>query len=877
MTYYSQIGQDKYFIENINKGKRKGYFVDIGAHDGITLSNTYALESQLEWSGLCVEVCDDTFNKLINTRKCKCVNECVFSVSGLVKELEIPLKHPLPEGNDVLIRIKGMSHGFPSQFEEVKTFKKITKTLTDIFKENDVPSVINYMSIDIEGSDLEALKGLDFSKYTIEFLTIEWGGGTSRMQYLNDIKEFLQLHGYTLHRINNFDVEFTKSVDYINSFDVFDTLLARRVLEPCDIFTIIENSYPFPNFRNCRCTAQNYSNGTIDDIYIKFKELYNIDEETCNLLKEYEIETEMNNSYLITTNYNRVKDGDILISDMYLHPDHILKILNGNGFSKNITLYVSPSGKGIGTIWPLVKQNHNIQLHLGDNMHSDVNMAKQANINSEHTTIHQLNDVERLFVDNGLVNIALLFREFRHKNLYEINTKEYELYNDQASFNIPLLVLCSNLLYKMMKEENRSRLLLLTRDGCLLKHIFSTLYSDIECLELESSRKVNKNPNQEYKDYLKSMYNKDTCLIFDLFGSFSSGRELFKELFGIYPRVHLLGYNDYFKGSDLYPGLTYSSSKCYEHVNFDCIGSLIKLKNGIFIRSPLIEYDIKDAMIYKTTVKSFCSFIKNKIDLLVSIKNNNELLDLFISNLNRETSIKNNNFNSVHYKVDSKFSMWNHPSLTDYANALNVTKGTQHNYYHGYTEYYDVLFSKWYNIPCSILEIGLKRYGTESTPSLDLWKGYMGYKTKVYGFDSFKEFENFNNPDENLFIITGNEREPQEIVRCCVNTYDIIVEDSDHDSQSQQLMFKILWKSLNSGGVYCIESLHWQPTNETGLKTRELFMSWKEKNIISSEFISIDETNNIFSQIDRIEFYDSTCTVFDENTRKNALCCIWKK
>jgi len=439
-----------------------------------------------------------------------------------------------------------------------------------------------------------------------------------------------------------------------------------------------------------------------------------------------------------------------------------------------------------------------------------------------------------------------------------------------------------------MKQENRTRLLLITRDCCLLKHIFPVLYPDIECLELHSSRKVNINPNQEYKNYLKSIYNHDTSLIFDLFGAFRTGRVLFKEIFGEYPRVHLLGYDKFFQGSEIFPGLTYTSTKCFESLNFDCIGSLLKLHNGIFIRPPLIEYQIEDALIYKETIESFCIFIQkdniNHKKILSSINNydNNftdkELLNLFIDKIdNRKSHINVHNLNIVHFRIDDKKPIWNHPSLTDYAEALDVTKGLSSDHYHGYTEYYQLLFSKWYNIPCSILEIGLKRYGHDSIPSIDLWRGYMGLKARVYGFDSNKVFQKFNNPCENVFIITGDERNPKEIERCCAHNYDIIIEDSDHDSQSQQLMFKTLWKSLNNGGIYCIESLHWQPTNETGLKTRELFMNWMNKNIISSDFISIDEANTIVSQIDRIEFYDSMCTVFDENIRKNALCCIWKK
>ena len=80
MEYKSQIGQDKYFIENINMNRRGLYFVDIGAHNGVTFSNTYCLEKYLDWNGLCVEANDLTYDTLLLNRNCKCVNECVYSV-----------------------------------------------------------------------------------------------------------------------------------------------------------------------------------------------------------------------------------------------------------------------------------------------------------------------------------------------------------------------------------------------------------------------------------------------------------------------------------------------------------------------------------------------------------------------------------------------------------------------------------------------------------------------------------------------------------------------------------------------------------------------------------------------------------------------------
>ena len=206
MTYYSQIEQDKYFIENIMDPTKKGFFVDVGMHDGITMSNTRALE-RLGWKGLGIEAEDQLVLQARHNRICTVVNECVFSIDDEEKILEIPLHNPIPEGNSLLTRIKGLPRqsSFWQQFTENSTFVKRTKTLNRIFEEQAVPAVINYMSLDIEGGEYDALLGLDFLRYRVEFLTVEWGIDVS---YLELIKKFMESKRYKLHRINFFDAEF---------------------------------------------------------------------------------------------------------------------------------------------------------------------------------------------------------------------------------------------------------------------------------------------------------------------------------------------------------------------------------------------------------------------------------------------------------------------------------------------------------------------------------------------------------------------------------------------------------------------------------------------------------------------------------------------
>ena len=68
MNYYSQFGQDKYLNENFFHNKSNGTYVDIGAHDGITGSNTYFFDL-LGWEGICFEPLPEIYNQLVINRK----------------------------------------------------------------------------------------------------------------------------------------------------------------------------------------------------------------------------------------------------------------------------------------------------------------------------------------------------------------------------------------------------------------------------------------------------------------------------------------------------------------------------------------------------------------------------------------------------------------------------------------------------------------------------------------------------------------------------------------------------------------------------------------------------------------------------------------
>lgn len=212
MKYHSQIGQDQYFIENIIDFKKNGFFLDIGANNGVHSSNTATLEFELGWTGICVEANPNLFQELKNNRpNAISVQAAAWHENG---ETSFEITHSNNSGIEghLLSRIANLDRNnkhFKDHFQESKeVFQVKTKTITSILKEHHVlPCVIDYLSVDTEGAELETLQGIDFSLVDIKFMTVEHGG---RKGYLKALDDFLMPHGYKIHRINQWDAEFCK-------------------------------------------------------------------------------------------------------------------------------------------------------------------------------------------------------------------------------------------------------------------------------------------------------------------------------------------------------------------------------------------------------------------------------------------------------------------------------------------------------------------------------------------------------------------------------------------------------------------------------------------------------------------------------------------
>jgi len=176
IKYRSQCGQDKWVIEDIFRFKKNGFFLELGAGDGIFLSNTYILEKDYDLKGICIEANKDLFRKLKENRKCICDNSCIDSKKQKVKFTKNKGLHGGIIDNDL-----------DNKIDDVFVFRT-TVTLKDILKKYNAPKVIDYFSLDVEGAETRILKNFPFNEYIFLAINIE------RPSKL--LREILKKNGY---------------------------------------------------------------------------------------------------------------------------------------------------------------------------------------------------------------------------------------------------------------------------------------------------------------------------------------------------------------------------------------------------------------------------------------------------------------------------------------------------------------------------------------------------------------------------------------------------------------------------------------------------------------------------------------------------------
>lgn len=322
----------------------------------------------------------------------------------------------------------------------------------------------------------------------------------------------------------------------IHSFDVFDTLIGRLHHTPDSVFQLVEKKYPYPNFTKLRKLAEMHccDSKNLENIYRQFQNITGLESSQIRDLLNFECSMELESIFPIQENLAQVCHGDILISDTYYNLEQMKVFLSKVGLKKSVQTICSPNGKQSGAAWEFLNKTVKIDLHTGDNYHSDILNASHYQIPVQYYQNNQLSPNEQDMIDLGQPDLAYLMRALRLQNPYAIDSVEHLLWNEQSQINIPILIQCSLYLDEFCKTHQKNRILFSSRDSCLWIKIFEEMFPHYTSIYFHTSRQAYRHPNSSYIEYVHSIYTEETIIV-DGQGSGNTCIEFFTKYLQTHP------------------------------------------------------------------------------------------------------------------------------------------------------------------------------------------------------------------------------------------------------------------------------------------------------------------------------------------------------
>ena len=189
----SQLKQD-IFVLFETEFKRNGYFVEFGATNGISLSNTYLLEKHFDWTGILAEPATCWHDELLKNRSCAIELSAVYPISNQIVEFN----QTLDQGLSTIAAYTESGHGKDTRANGIK-YPVNTISLMDLLAKYAAPNVIDYLSIDTEGSELDILLNFDFDQYDIKIITCEHNYTDNRQRLFDLLISKGYVRKYTDH------------------------------------------------------------------------------------------------------------------------------------------------------------------------------------------------------------------------------------------------------------------------------------------------------------------------------------------------------------------------------------------------------------------------------------------------------------------------------------------------------------------------------------------------------------------------------------------------------------------------------------------------------------------------------------------------------
>ena len=316
----------------------------------------------------------------------------------------------------------------------------------------------------------------------------------------------------------------------MKTWDIFDTLIARRCIYPQVIFNIVSQVTHIENFPQIRIAAeQNLArhgvNYNLDDIYEEISKICSAPKNLCDELKSLEVQVELDNCIPITENLRQVKAGDVLISDMYLPENVIRKMLYKAGLFEPVEIVVTSGGKATGRIWKEIADQNEFVFHIGDNMETDIKKTRQYGFDSALTILSQPNQFESYLMQRDFP-LASYLREIRLKNPFseEIKRKYWTLF----TMNVGILIILAQLIDKLQQKYAFEYLGFCGRDTYYLWLLYKKFKDETSSTPpppppvndyLYYSRKLAIKSKSDVEEYFISKIKNRRALMIDLTGT----------------------------------------------------------------------------------------------------------------------------------------------------------------------------------------------------------------------------------------------------------------------------------------------------------------------------------------------------------------------
>jgi len=193
----AQLHQDLFVLAQL-AFKTNGYFVEFGAASGVHLSNTYLLEKKFSWNGILAEPAQCWHADLKSNRSCQIDTDCVWKESNVCltfQEAEVAELSKIENS-------AACDHDI-DQHEIRKAYLVKSISLMDLLRKYQAPAIIDYLSVDTEGTEYEILSGFDFERYQFRVITCEHNFGPGR----DPVRSLLSKFGYVrkFEHLSKFD------------------------------------------------------------------------------------------------------------------------------------------------------------------------------------------------------------------------------------------------------------------------------------------------------------------------------------------------------------------------------------------------------------------------------------------------------------------------------------------------------------------------------------------------------------------------------------------------------------------------------------------------------------------------------------------------